>query len=104
MFKAGHKLSTMPRKQIKLTNLTQLQTEELKTIRRHTPRYENLAKRVFSGRSRGAAVKLACLQCVCWQRNEVRDCTIEGCALWQYRPYQNNEGNGAKDENQTLKL
>lgn len=98
MFKAGHKLSTMPRKQIKLTNLTVLQLEELKTIRRYTPRYENLAKRVFSGRSRGAAIKLACLQCCCWQRNEVRDCTIGGCALHQYRPYQEKGEKVGKNE------
>jgi len=91
MFTKGHKLSTMPRKQIKLTNLTQLQLEELKTIRRYTPRYENLAKRVFSGKSRGAAVKMKCLECCCWQRNDVRGCPIEGCALWLYRPYQEKE-------------
>lgn len=103
MFAKGHKLSTMPHKQISITNLTELQTQELKTIRRYTPRYENLAKRVFSGRSRGAAVKLKCLECCNWQRNEVRDCTIGGCALWQYRPYQEKEGKGDKNENQTAK-
>lgn len=39
---------------------------------------------------------MKCLECENWQRNEVRDCNIGGCALHQYRPYQEKEG---KDDN-----
>jgi len=88
MFKPGHKTARMPRQQISITNLTELQLQELRTIHRHIPRYDSLFKRIFNGHSRGAAVKGKCLECCCWQRNEVRDCNIEGCALWLYRPYQ----------------
>jgi hypothetical protein len=35
-----------------------------------------------------AAIKLACLDCSGWQRQEVRDCVIVGCPLYPHRPFQ----------------
>ena len=29
-----------------------------------------------------AAVKLHCLDCVCWHQSEARDCQISTCSLW----------------------
>lgn len=31
------------------------------------------------------AIKQKCLECSCWQINEVRFCPVETCALWPYR-------------------
>ena len=41
-----------------------------------------------SGKSRRAAIKAFCLECVCWQKEEVRLCTALACPLYPYRPYQ----------------
>ena len=32
-----------------------------------------------------AAVELKCLDCCCWERTEVKQCEIRGCALWSLR-------------------
>ena len=31
------------------------------------------------------AIKSKCLDCCCWNQNEVRLCQVEHCALWAYR-------------------
>jgi len=33
-------------------------------------------------------IKLKCLDCSAWQRDEVTKCVVEQCALWAVRPYQ----------------
>jgi hypothetical protein len=40
-----------------------------------------------SGRKPGC-IGLCCLDCCCWQREEVRHCTCVACPLWPVRPYQ----------------
>ena len=40
------------------------------------------------GKSRGAAIKAMCLECVGWQRREVALCTSQACPLFRYRPYR----------------
>jgi len=44
-----------------------------------------------SGRSRAAALKLMCLECVGGTRAHISDCTDKGCPLWLYRPYQRDD-------------
>ena len=39
------------------------------------------------GRSMKAATKAFCLECVQWQKEEVRLCTSLACPLYPYRPY-----------------
>jgi hypothetical protein len=39
-------------------------------------------------RSRAAAVKLFCLECVGYTRKDVTGCTATACALYRWRPYQ----------------
>lgn len=39
--------------------------------------------------SRQTAIKAKCLDCCCWQINEIKRCSVVGCSLWKYRPYQN---------------
>jgi len=34
------------------------------------------------------AIKLKCLDCCCWDRNEITNCTVRQCGLWKLRPYQ----------------
>jgi len=39
--------------------------------------------------SRKTAIKAKCLDCCCWQINEIKLCSVNHCSLWKYRPYQN---------------
>lgn len=42
------------------------------------------------------AIRTKCLDCCCWNSNEVRLCTVESCALYPYRmghnPYIKRKG------------
>src|SRR5438046_8727594 len=51
--------------------------------------YRGLAKQAV--RSRAAAVKLFCLECVGYVRKDVTECTACQCPLFRHRPYQNGE-------------
>jgi hypothetical protein len=35
-----------------------------------------------------AAIKVFCLECVGWQREDVAHCTAQACPLYAYRPFQ----------------
>ena len=50
-----------------------------------------------SGRSRKSAIKAFCLECVQWQKEEVRLCTALACPLFPYRPYQAQESSNQCD-------
>jgi hypothetical protein len=50
---------------------------------------QNSLARAFSGAaSPRAAIKAQCLQCVGFDRNEIKNCTGWSCPLWSYRPFQ----------------
>ena len=61
---------------------------------------ENYHKEVEKARegSLRAAVKLRCLDCACWQTEEVRQCTCIACGLYPHRPFK------AKPEEEKAKL
>lgn len=44
--------------------------------------------KAMSGKSKSAAVKAKCLDCMNWQSTEVKLCPSMDCPLWLYRPYQ----------------
>jgi len=52
--------------------------------------YRSTYNRAMGGKSLRAAIRSFCLECVCWQREEVRRCPSYPCPLWPYRPYQEN--------------
>lgn len=39
-------------------------------------------------KSKAAAVKAFCQECMGYLRNEVRDCTAQACPMWYVRPYR----------------
>lgn len=47
--------------------------------------YRNLYRQAMTGRSRQAAIRVFCLECVSYVREEVRQCTDQGCPLYPYR-------------------
>ena len=44
--------------------------------------------RALAGKSRTAAIKAFCSECVGWQRKEVAGCISVACPLFQYRPFK----------------
>jgi len=68
--------------------------EKIAERRADTPKvYRASYDRAVSGRSLRAAVNSFCIQCVMYQREEVRLCTSLACGLWPYRPYQGSSKN-----------
>lgn len=54
--------------------------------------YQHLMYNVFSSKKGYAkAVKAKCLDCSCFQKNEIKDCSVEICPLWNVRPYQSEK-------------
>lgn len=49
--------------------------------------YRGIYDKAMSGQSKAAAIHSFCLECMGWQREEVRLCTSNACPLWRYRPY-----------------
>jgi hypothetical protein len=61
--------------------------------------YRKTYARAVAGKSLRACINSQCLECVCWEREEVRLCTDLACPLYAVRPYQSlqtgrNEGFG----------
>jgi len=50
--------------------------------------YRKTYQRAMTGKSRKAAIKSFCLECVHWEREEIRRCTYRKCPLHPYRPYK----------------
>ena len=50
--------------------------------------YRNNYKKALAGKNRAAGVKAFCLECMAWQRTEVRDCNSVSCPLYPYKPYK----------------
>lgn len=42
----------------------------------------------YTGKSRKNAIAAKCLDCCCYQQEEVRLCQANACPLWEYRPYK----------------
>ncbi len=47
-----------------------------------------LYERADSGKSRAAAIKGFCLECMGYSRRDVERCSATECPLFKYRPYQ----------------
>ena len=55
---------------------------------------------LFGQMSRATAVKVKCLQCCNYDREEVRHCAVLTCALHDVRPYQPNQPQTSTDDPQ----
>ena len=55
--------------------------------------YRACYDKAVSGKSLRAAINSFCLECVCWQIEEIRNCTDLGCPLFSLRPYQGSAQN-----------
>ena len=69
--------------------LTLQQEKILAGVRRQAPSKLCAFQRAYSGAaSKRQAIKAKCLDCSNLTVDEVRHCTVTGCPLWAYRPYQ----------------
>jgi len=53
-------------------------------------KYRGIYDKAMEGKSRRAAIKAFCLECVHWQKEEIRLCTSPDCPLYLYRPYRDD--------------
>ena len=63
----------------------EIRTIDPKYVRQVPRKYRAIYERATSGKSRKAAVRAFCLECVGWQAREVDLCTSPGCPLYPYR-------------------
>jgi hypothetical protein len=74
--------------------------EQIAERRAQMPRsYRACYDKAISGKSLRAAINSFCLECVCWQTVEIRNCTDKACPLWTVRPYQDVPQNAREGQN-----
>jgi hypothetical protein len=58
-----------------------------------------IVRRAYRGSaSPRVAIKAFCLQCVGYLREDVKNCSADGCPLWMYHPYQDGEDDEGEDD------
>ena len=67
------------------------QKQRLREISQSSPAYHKITAKAYEGNSKAAGIKAKCLDCCCWQRTEITNCTVLACPLWPYRPYQGSD-------------
>lgn len=73
--------------------MTEKRQERINKHRATMPRrYRATYDKAMSGKSLRAAVNSFCLECVGWQREEVKKCCSPQCSLFPYRPVHGISG------------
>lgn len=54
--------------------------------------YRPVFQRAYAKKGRKAAINAFCLDCMGYGRDDVGACEAVACPLWEYRPYQREEG------------
>ena len=49
--------------------------------------YREIYEKAVIGGSKPAAIKAFCLECACWEKNEIINCTSVACPLHKVRPF-----------------
>jgi len=87
------------------TQITQQQEYHIETSKSISKRQERITQRLrdipkiyrriyqqaVKGKSRKAAIHAFCLECVSWEREEVRLCTSPECPLFAFKPYRERQ-------------
>jgi len=53
-------------------------------------KYRKLYKKAMETNNEEAAIEALCLECICWQKKEVVNCSYLTCPLFGVRPYTRN--------------
>jgi hypothetical protein len=54
-------------------------------------KYRKIYKKAVETNNKTEAVKAFCLECVCWQKSEIINCSCLACPLYGLRPFVNYE-------------
>jgi hypothetical protein len=72
--------------------VTSTENHRAERIRKHRSDIPKVHRKTYDramqGKSLKSAVKAFCLECACWQKEEIRLCTSLVCPLYPYRPYK----------------
>jgi hypothetical protein len=60
-------------------------------------KYQGIFKRALKKGAKKDAIKAKCLDCCCFQKAVIADCTTRNCPLWVHRPYQVKGNNNDKN-------
>ncbi len=58
--------------------------------------YRKIYEQAVKG-SKPAAIKAFCLECACWEKNEIVKCTAAACPLYAVRPFVKSHGKTKKN-------
>jgi len=50
-------------------------------------KYRKIYRKAVETNNKDAAIAAFCLECVCWQKNEVINCSSSACPLFGVRPF-----------------
>ena len=67
---------------VRATEITAARAERLKNAPERLHRYY---KNAWNRKSRQQAIRVFCLECVCWVSPEVERCTAPACPLYEFR-------------------
>jgi len=51
-------------------------------------KYDKIIERAKAGKSRKDSIHAHCLECMGWEREQVRNCLSRDCFFWRWRPYK----------------
>ena len=75
-----------------------IKPENIQAVAKHVgPKYINLVNRIARG-SLTAMIKLNCLECSGFQREEVKYCGCVQCPFWSVRPFQKSLNENLEEE------
>ena len=78
----------MKSRQSNKVEMEQLREEKIARRMEEIPKkYRKIYKKAVESRSKSAAIKAFCLECICWQKSEVINCSCLTCPLYGVRPF-----------------
>jgi len=81
------------------SSLSESRKKRLREILSHSEKSYPLFRRVYAEKvSPRQAIKAKCLDCTCWQRAEITNCTVETCPLHDFRPFQKGDEDESEDQ------
>ena len=66
------------------------------------PSYRKIHWDAIHGTNKTRAIKAKCLDCTCWQPEEIKNCPAINCPLYKHRPYQGAELILEEQDNSTV--
>jgi hypothetical protein len=77
---------------LEMTDTTALRKQKIACRLAEIPKkYRKIYKKAVETNSKPEAIKAFCLECVCWQKNEIINCSCLACPLYGLRPFIEQE-------------